>query len=123
MAVVINNAVSTEFVVNKEKRTIVCIITTEGDVLKRLEKYGVEMVDDYWRYGDKKMIRRYKGVAKCAPEDEWDETYGKRLAEYRAAKARQIDVNRDLNDAVDHLKLGIAKLTTYGYLKEPRRVK
>lgn len=120
---VINNAVSTEFVVNKEKRTIVCIITTEGDVLKRLGKYGIETGADYWRYGDDRMVRRYKGIAKCAPEDEWDEAYGKRLAEYRAAKARQIDVNRDLDNAVEDLQLGIAKLLAYGYLKEPRRVK
>ena len=107
----INNAVSTEFVVNKEKRTIVCIITTEGDVLKRLGKYGIETGDDYWRYGDNRLIRRYKGIAKCAPEDEWDEAYGK------------IDVNRDLDNAVEDLQLGIAKLLAYGYLKEPRRVK
>ena len=120
---VINNAVSTEFVVNKEKRTIVCIITTEGDVLKRLGKYDIETGDDYWRYGNDRLVRRYKGVAKCAPEDEWDEAYGKKLAEYRAAKARQVDVNKDLDNAVEKLRLGIEKLTKYGYLKEPRRVK
>ena len=64
--------VTTEYKVNKEKRTVVCIITTYNDVPERLAKYGLGDED----YDEITEVRIYKGKAKCAPEDTWDETYG-----------------------------------------------
>ena len=85
--------VTTEYKVNEAKRTVVCIITTINDVPHRLAKYG--LADEEYDEIDYD-VRIYKGIAKCAPEDEWNEAYGKHLAEYRASKLRQSDVNNEI---------------------------
>ena len=51
----------TKFFVNKDKRTIVCIITTINDVPERLEKYG--LADD--EYYDVDEVCTYTGYAHC----------------------------------------------------------
>ena len=110
--------VTTEYKVNKEKRTVVCIITTINDIPLRLEKYG--LVDE--DYDDVDFdIRIYKGIAKCAPEDTWDETYGKRLAEYRASRARQADVNTELKAYINYISKCIDNLYGYGLVKNPHK--
>ena len=108
--------VETEYIVDKEKRTVVCIITVANDVPIRLAKYGLadEEYDDI--YLD---IRKYTGIAKCNPEDTWDETYGKRLAEYRAARARQLDVNNELKNFIRNVTRCIDDLYDYGLMKDP----
>ena len=112
------NRVTTEYKVNKEKRTVVCILTAVNDVPLRLEKYGLADED----YDDIDLdIRIYKGVAKCAPEDEWDEVYGKRLAEYRAACARRDDVNGELRAFINGIARCIDNLYDYGLMKDPHR--
>lgn len=110
--------VDTKYKVNKNKRTVVCIITTINDVASKLEKYN--LADDCY---DPYLpdVRQYVGVAKCSPEDEWDETYGRRLAEYRAARARQIDVNRDLKKFIKGISKCIDNLYDYGLLKDPHK--
>jgi hypothetical protein len=50
----------TKYVVNAEKRTIVCLLT-----------------DTDWD-------KTFTGIAKCNPDDVFDETVGKRVANYRA---------------------------------------
>ena len=110
--------ITTEYKVNKEKGTVVCIITTVNDIPFKLAKYGLAD-DDYNE--DEYDIRIYKGIAKCSPEDTWDEAYGKRLAEYRAAKARKIDVNNELMNYINGISKCIKNLYNYGMLKEPHR--
>lgn len=112
--------IKTEYKVNKEKHTVVCIITAVNDVPLRLKKYG--LADEDYDYIDFD-IRSYKGVAKCSPMDEWDETYGKRLAEYRAARARQIDVNTELKNYIKGISKCIDNLYDYGLLKDPHKPK
>ena len=109
--------VNTEFIVNKEKRTIVCIITTVNDIPLKLNKYN--LVDN--KYDDFNEIRIYKGFARCAPEDEWDENYGKHLAEYRASRARQKDVNHELKNYIKTISKRIDSLYDYGLLKDPHK--
>lgn len=110
--------VTTEYEVNKEKRTIVCIMTTVNDVPRRLEKYGLADGD----YDEKDFdVRVYKGIAKCAPDDTWDETYGRRLAEYKAAHARQVDVNNELKAYIKGVSRCVDNLYDYGLLKDPHR--
>lgn len=110
------NPVTTEYIVNKDKRTVVCIMTTVNDIPRKLDKYGL---------GDEAYdaiaadIRIYKGIAKCAPEDEWDETYGRRLAEYRAAKARRADVNTELKAYIKNMYGRLDSLRMHGLLKKP----
>lgn len=108
--------VSTEYKVNKDKRTVVCIIKTYNDVAERLRKYGLADED----YDDIDLdIRTYKGIARCAPGDEWDEVYGRRLAEYRAARARQLDVNADLNKYIKGVTECVNNLCNFGFMKTP----
>lgn len=111
--------VKIEYKVNKEKRTVVSIITTINDFSNRLAKYN--LADE--NYDDNIDIRIYKGIAKCAPEDEWDESYGKHLAEYRAAKARQIDINTELKKYINGIINCVDNLYEYGLLKEPHKPK
>lgn len=112
--------ITTEYKINKDKRTIVCIITTIDEIPRRLEKYG--LFDDE-NYGDDQdiYIRTYKGIARCAPEDEWDETYGKRLAEYRAAKARKNSVNAELKKFTAKMLRKIDTLYDHGMMREPHK--
>lgn len=110
--------VRTEFKINEEKRTVVCIITTVNDVPVKLAKYG--LADDHYDEEDFD-IRIYKGIAYCSPEDTWDENYGKRLAEYRASRARQVDVNTELKDYIRGISKRIDNLYDYGLLKDPHK--
>lgn len=107
--------VTTEFIVNEEKRTVVCIITTVDDMADRLAKYG--LADD--QYDDIEDVRIYKGIAKCCPQDTWDESYGKKLAEWRAARRRQVDINNEIYDYIWSMRDRLVTLETYGRLKDP----
>ena len=107
--------VTTEFIVNKEKRTVVCIITTVDDMADRLAKYG--LADD--QYDDIEDVRIYKGIAKCCPQDTWDESYGKKLAEWRAARKRQVDINNEIYDFICSMDDRLEALERYGRLKDP----
>lgn len=115
------NTIKKEFKINKEKRTIVCILTTHEDFSTRLNKYGIYLgwEDDYHPFDD----RIYKGIAKCSPNDEWDETYGKHLAEYRAEKMRQVDINNQIKNYINKTAKKLDNLYDYGMLKEPRKPK
>lgn len=110
--------VTTEYEINEDKRTVVCIITTINDIPYRLAKYG--LADDIYDEEDLD-IRIYKGIAKCAPEDEWDALYGKRLAEYRASRARQVDVNNELKAYINGISKCIDNLYDYGLMKHPHK--
>lgn len=112
------NRVRTEYKINEDKRTVVCILTVINDVPARLAKYGLEDEE----YDDKDFdIRIYKGIAKCSLKDNWDETYGKRLAEYRAACARRADVNKELRAYIRGISKCIDNLYDYGLMKKPHK--
>lgn len=114
------NRVNTEYKVDENKRTVVCIITTFNDIPHRLAKYG--LADE--KYDDIDFdLRIYKGIAKCAPDDVWDEKTGKRLAEYRASKQRQADVNTELKKYINGISKCIDNLYDYGLMKDPRPFK
>ena len=73
------------YVINKEKRTIVAIMTDcEYDILDSLIKAGLYSLYDYGDKVKKAMIPNvFRGKAKCSPEDEWDEEAGKKIARER----------------------------------------
>lgn len=111
--------IKTEFKINKDKRNIVCIITTVNDMACRLEKYGFITKDD----NDNDDIRKYVGIAKCAPEDEWNEKYGRRLAEYRACQKRKADVNNEIKIFINNVCKCLDNLYNYGLIKNPHKPK
>ena len=107
--------VKTEFYVNEKKRTIVCVIFTKNEVLDRLWKYGI-----YDCTMDLAEECEYVGIAKCAPEDVWDENYGRKLAEYRAMEIRRKDVNRKIKNYITLTENKFTNLLTYGRIKTSR---
>lgn len=86
------------YYINKDKRTVVCKIIGCCDIaLRRLDKFAPHF-DYYYRYiGEYDIPDEFYGTAKCAPEDEWDEEYGKKLALTRAKQKRGKAVNAMLN--------------------------
>ena len=112
--------VEVNYIVKEEDRVVICIITSFNDIPLRLEKYG--LADD--KYGENEVeVRKYKGVAKCSPEDPWDERYGKRLAEYRAQKKRMKDINGELFAFIKAMGEKTENLYKYGFIKEPKEPK
>ena len=74
-----------EFFVNKEKKTVACVATDEDnlancEILNILHKYDIEETGILTNWGNKEFV----GVAKCHPEDEFDEEIGKRIAKLKA---------------------------------------
>ena len=109
------NRVRTEYIVNEEKRVVVCQITAIEDLNTRLVKYGFDA-----RKNDKNRVKTYRGVARCHPDDEWNVTYGKRLAEYRASQKRVNAVNKEIEDFIDELQRKSLMLVKHGVMKQPR---
>ena len=89
-----------KYIVNEEKRTIVAVI--EFDKMQETFKYSENILDrmddilaclkgnrngytkNYWKKYSKMFFPQYMSAkAKCSPEDEWDEDYGKALARMR----------------------------------------
>ena len=109
------NRVRTEYMVNEKARVVVCQITAVDDFNTRLMKYGFEPNRD-----KKGPVKCYRGVARCHPEDEWNETFGKRLAEYRASQKRVNSVNKEIEDFIETLQRDSLRLVKYGIMKQPR---
>lgn len=74
-----------KYYVNEDKRTVVAVIDgcnwdAYNEVEKIVENYGVH-VSDYNKVVY--MPRTFKGIAKCHPEDKWDEEVGKKVARHK----------------------------------------
>ena len=116
----------TKFKVDKENRTVTCIMTTKEDFLSRIIRYG--FAEEFGRLPldlndlreDDLDVRKYVGVAKCNPADEWDEEYGKQLAEYRAACKRKSDINQRIEDFCYRMNTRIDNLWWFGRLRQPK---
>ena len=108
------NRVQTEYIINEEKRVVVCQITAIDDLNMRLVKYGF---NPHYNYS---KVKTYRGIARCHPDDVWNVTYGKRLAEYRASKKRVKDVNQEIEKFIDKLQKCSLALVKYGVMKQPR---
>lgn len=116
----------TKFKVDKERGIITCIMTTTEDFLSRIIRYGfaeafyrLPLSFDDLRESDLD-VRKYVGIAKCNPADEWDEEYGKQLAEYRAALKRKNDINQEINNFCYRMNCNIDNLWFHGKLRQPK---
>ena len=105
--------------IDKENRVIVCTISgCSNIVLDRIYKY-MPHFSSYGDYNRFEIRDRYTGIAKCAPKDEWDEEYGKRLALTRAKIKRCKDINKTVKGTVRMLARECSKLETYGIHELP----
>lgn len=110
--------INTEYKIDESKRTIICIISTINDYNRKLRKYSLF---DSSQFDCCEDFRQYIGIARCAPEDKWDEAYGKRLAEYRASCLRRACLNHKINNFIKETKRRLDALNDFGKLKPPHR--
>ena len=104
------------YIVDKKNRVVVCnLLNCTYIAADRIEKYCTLMVpyDSFKYYIDEV----YTGIARCSPEDEWDEEFGKKLALKRAKKKRCSAVNNMIIKFCNDMQRGIQKLIMYGYHK------
>ena len=87
-----------QYYINKEKRTIAArMVDCQYDIIDILYKMGIDRVfRANYRIEDFLIKDTYRGVAKCAPEDTWDEEVGKRIARNRLLKKYHKDKTRCL---------------------------
>ena len=82
------NKIEARYIVDKEKRKVVCILTNTKNAL---QNFITNRSDDIiyaipvhlWEKNIS-LPRTFSGVASCAEGDEWDEEIGKKLAYSRA---------------------------------------
>lgn len=81
-----------KFYVNKEERTVVCVIPNTHNMLREFmwdncyefspysfsDSYSTKIINEF------NMPRSFMGKAVCAPDDEWDEELGRKIAYSRA---------------------------------------
>ncbi len=105
-----------EYHVNKEKRTVICVLKADYDNeldLYRPSNYYNKNFKDFYYF-------KSVGVAKCDPKDEFDITLGKRIAESKAkrnAYKRYINIIRgfekDLSKSMDIMRYNKAVMLDY----------
>lgn len=106
-----------KFFVNKEKKTVACAINFEINLLE-IKAVQIMFDDPQFhdfinsRYDIEKNLGvckfKVSGKAKASDEDEFDETFGKRLAKTRAQEKAFIAANElycDIGEFVDKLVL------------------
>lgn len=106
--------VKEEFYVDRDNRIVKCFLITVNDVAAKLEKYGIAAG------GWEDVMDIHVGIAKCAPEDEWNEVYGRHLAERRAYAKRRGEVNAELRRAIEVERKKLETLEKYGFLKRAK---
>ena len=76
---------TTKYYVNEEKRTVVCTIeSSDWDAVDFFEKSYNQTIVSNSVLKKAAMPRRFVGIAKCAPEDTFDEHIGRVIAFDRA---------------------------------------
>ena len=105
-----------KYYVNKEKRTVVCVITgcewaADDRVWRYCQSNNIKMQHRAFRISDE-----YTGVAKCSLDDEWDEDFGKRLAFARARNNRDRAINDKVSKAIKLLHNVEERLMQHGYI-------
>ncbi len=104
------------YIINKDKGVVVCILSGCTYIgFDRLRKYfpKYSLCDNF------EIKDEYVGVAKCAPEDVWDEEYGKKLAFFKARKKRNKAINNMLGEHVKIIERQLDDLKKYGIHKTP----
>ena len=108
-----------EYFVNRERGIVVCKINNcewiaDDRINKYLPKSTRCLSDDY------RIAETFTGIAKCAPEDTFDEEYGKKLALTRAKAARGKAVNDAIIDFLSDMDVATNNLARYGLHDIPK---
>lgn len=109
-----------EFKVFKDKGVVVCkLYDCETIAIRRINKYTRISCYSYNRFDNDLINDVYVGVARCAPEDTFDEEYGKKLALARAKAKRGKAVNNALYAFINDVKKDLERLEKYGIHQIP----
>ena len=101
-----------KFVVNEEKKIVICKLENCKEIAcNRLLKYAPSI---FYSWDLCKIPDVFSGVARCAPEDEFDVEYGKKLALIRAKRKRGQAINKSLRKAVRMMEREIMDIKKYG---------
>jgi len=103
------------YIINLEKKTVTCILSDCYDIVEnRVFKYRMK---DVSLYSAPHIKNEFVGVAKCSPEDVFDEKIGMALALDRAKFARKKAINSAVSETIRQLNGLIDYLNEYGYSK------
>ena len=104
-----------QYVVDKKNRVVIATIDDcRWDAIDKINKKFIHQATSKMEISsfisDMLMPNRFKAVARCCPEDEWDENVGKRLACERLTKKYEKSLNRrmarfmvDMNKVIDEM--------------------
>ena len=107
-----------EFKVFKNKGVVACkLYGCERIAISRINKYT--QIHCYNRSNKDLINGVYVGVARCAPEDTFDEEYGKKLALARAKAKRGKAANNALYAYISNVMKDLARLEKYGIHQIP----
>ena len=110
------NGSDIEFKVFEDKKTVVCRIWNCHMTAKnRIHKY----THDVTVYGTEDIPDVFVGIARCAPEDEFDVEFGKKLALTRAKEKRGKAINEAIYSYIDDIQRGLRDLEKYGIHNVP----
>ena len=106
-----------KFIVDQEKRKVVCIIdNTENKLFYFIDYFGPwsnrKCPLEFGRTVTEKlkMPRRFTGIATCAPNDEWNEEIGRAIAYGKAKYKFNVSLFKRGNYLVNYMDEYIAKL-------------
>ena len=109
-----------EFFVNKKKGTVTCKLHNCEDIaLCRIYKYTNSTIDWITRPSRYLVDNIYVGVAKCAPDDSFDEEYGKKLALIKAKAKRGKAINNAINKFIKDATKSLERLSENGIHNVP----
>ena len=105
-----------EYMIYPEERRVVCrLLDCSRTAFKRILKYtNADYVIGPYRVDD-----TFVGIAKCAPEDEFDVEIGMELSLAKAKRKRCKAVNNMLIKYIEDVQCGLDRLAAYGIHSMP----
>lgn len=96
-----------KYIIDKEKRVIVCILERcKYDAVEGIDKHSG--IPSLTTYSEPFLMKNtYKGVAKCSVDDEWDERTGMRIAFERAYNQYKHDYQIVATKAINRVESAI----------------
>lgn len=104
-----------EYIVNEEKRTVICVVHTAdqdnevGMEWATAQNLRDDLMVDAWYLRMKdirgaRLPRHFAGKAVCSPNDKWDVEIGKKIARYRALEKYHYSTIRRMRTMLEKMK-------------------
>lgn len=109
-----------EYIVIPNRGIVVCKIHNCSLIpILRIMRYTNEASNQALLSGKYEIPDVFIGVARCAPDDEWDEEYGKKLALTKAKARRCRAVNNAVKEYIRDTQKQLDVLKQYGIREVP----